>query len=291
MSHPLPLNAMRAFEVAARTGSFVAAGEELGVSSAAVSQQVKSLETALNRTLFLRQGNRITLTDAGRALYPRLETVFSDLVGLTRDLRNGAQPSRIAVSALPSLAELWVIPALAGYAARNCIDLRIEEDPIDFARSGADLRLTYGAQYYPDHHVEVLFQDRFIAVVAPPPPGQNVKRPEDLADTDLVHTDWGRHYIRQPDWADWFSAAGLRRLPETGTGLRLCSTLACAIAAQEGAGVALVPERLARSAIEQGRLVRIGTTGVPMFASYVLVHPHAFLRRRMLRDLCDHLLA
>jgi len=137
MAEHLPLNALRAFEVAARTGSFVAAGEELGVSSAAVSQQVRTPEATLKRRLFLRQGNRITLTDAGRALYPRLETVFSELVAVTRDLRSGAQPKRLTVSALPSLAELWLIPALARYHARHSIDVRIEEDPIDFSRPGA----------------------------------------------------------------------------------------------------------------------------------------------------------
>ncbi len=290
MTH-LPLNALRAFEVAARTGSFVAAGEELGVSSAAVSQQVKSLEGTLNRTLFLRQGNRITLTDAGRALYPRLETVFSDLTALTRELREGAQPSRLIVSALPSLAELWLLPALSRFPDRNRIDLRIEGDPIDFARSGADLRVTYGAQYYPGHHVEVLFRDRFIAVAAPAFVAAHPKAPADLAEADLIHTDWGRDFIRQPDWVEWFAAAGMSRAVQPGTGMRVDSTLASLIAAQEGAGVALVPDRLAQAALASGRLVRIGEAGVALFSDYVLVHPHAAGRKRALRQFRDFLLA
>lgn len=289
MADHLPLNALRTFEVAARTGSFVAAGEELGVSSAAVSQQVKLLEITLNRTLFLRQGNRITLTDAGRALYPRLETVFSDLVALTRDLRSGKPAGRLTVSVLPSLAELWLIPALARYPDRHKIDLRIEEDPVDFARSGADLRATYGAHYYPDHRVDVLFRDRFVAVCAPPKAGRDLPTPDALSDDDLIHTDWGPSYIRQANWAEWFAAAGLARQPQNGSGLRTDSTLASALAAQSGAGAALVPERLAEDAIAGGRLVRIGRASVPLFSEYVLVYPQAFARRQALRELCSFL--
>lgn len=289
MADHLPLNALRTFEVAARTGSFVAAGEELGVSSAAVSQQVKVLEATLNRTLFLRQGNRITLTDAGRALYPRLEAVFSDLVALTRDLRAGKPVGRLTVSALPSLAELWLVPALARYPARHRIDLRIEEDPVDFARSGADLRITYGAHYYPGFHADVLFRDRFIAVTAPPLAGKPVPNPETLKDSDLIHTDWGPSYIRQPSWAEWFAAAGLARLPSSVSGLRTDSTLASALAAQSGAGAALVPEHLAQDAIRGGRLIRISEASVALFSEYVLVYPHAFARRQPLTDLCGFL--
>lgn len=291
MTDRLPLNALRTFEVAARTGSFVAAGEELGVSSAAVSQQVKSLEATLNRTLFLRQGNRITLTDAGRALYPRLETVFSDLAALTRDLRADSPAGRLTVSALPSLAELWLLPTLARYPGRHKIDLRIEDDPVDFARSGADLRVTYGAHYYPDHRVDILFRDRFVAVIAPPAAASDAPQPKALTDTDLIHTDWGSSYIRQPNWAEWFAAEGLSRRPQTNSGLRTDSSLASTIAAQSGAGAALVPERLAQDALDRGRLVRIGSASVPLFSDYVLIYPQAFARRHALRTLCEFLTA
>lgn len=286
MAEHLPLNALRAFEVAARTGSFTAAGEELGVSSAAVSQQVKALEQTFNRILFLRIGNRITLTDAGRALYPRLETVFSDLTSLTRELREGPHTPRLTLSVLPSLAELWLIPVLARYPARQMIDLRVEPDPIDFARGGADLRLTYGGHYYPDHHVETLFQDRFIAVAAP---GFGVDELGKLDDTDLIHTDWGQDFISQPDWAKFFAAADLSRQPKPGIGLRTDRTELAALAAQEGAGVALVPERLARAGIEKGRLVQVGQTVVPLTNDYLLIRPQAFARKRALLDLCGYL--
>ena len=289
MTDHLPLNAMRAFEVAARRGSFVAAGEELGVSSAAVSQQVKLLETAFNKTLFLRQGNRITLTDAGRALYPRLETVFADLVSLTRDLRDGAHPSRLTVSALPSLAELWLIPALAAYPDRHKLDLRIEPDPVDFAGSGTDLRISYGAHYYPDHHVETLFRDRFVAVASAAFVATNGSEAASFADADLIHTDWGRDHIHQPDWRKWFKASGNLRVPDPATGLRTDRTLVAVLAAVEGAGAALVPSRLAQNEISKGTLVQVGQTGVDLSSDYVYVHPFANSRRRTLKTFCAYL--
>jgi LysR family glycine cleavage system transcriptional activator len=100
-----PLNALRAFEVAARTGSFVLAGAEMGVTSAAISQQVRVLEDHLGKKLFLRQGNRILLTDAGRAIYPRIEVALGDLASVTDEVRSGPQRARLVVSVLPSVAE------------------------------------------------------------------------------------------------------------------------------------------------------------------------------------------
>jgi DNA-binding transcriptional LysR family regulator len=114
-----PLNALRAFEVAARTGSFVQAGVELGVTAAAVSLQVKTLEEHLDKRLFQREGNRIVLTDAGRELYPRLGQALSEIAELAADLRGGQDRKRLVVSVLPSLADLWLVPKL-----RNCHILR-----------------------------------------------------------------------------------------------------------------------------------------------------------------------
>lgn len=290
MADHLPLNALRAFEVAARTGSFVSAGAELGVTAAAVSQQVKSLESTLGKTLFLRQGNRITLTEAGRALYPELEAVFSKLVGMTRELRAGPQRARLVVSALPSLAELWLVPALATYPDRQEIDLRIEPDPVHFARAGVDLRVTYGALYYPDHHAQVLFRDHYIAVASPALARHAGADPASLADEQLIHTQWGPDYVNQPDWSQWFAALGHSRRPEPGTGLRTNQTSASVMAARGGIGVALVPSRLAAFEIAQGTLARVGHAEVRLTWDYVLVHPEAFVRRARLTRLTAHLM-
>lgn len=287
MAEHLPLSAMRAFEVAARVGSFVGAGAELGVSAAAVSQQVKALEAALGKTLFLRQGNRITLTDAGRTLYPSVESAFGELRQAARTLRAAPMKERLRVSVLPSLAELWLLPALDGFTDRALLDLRAEDDPVDLAREGVDLRVTYGAQYYADHAVDVLFRDRLIAVAAPGQAGDLAAVP----DQRLIHTDWGRDYGTQPDWARHFESLGIRRQPDMGVGLRVDSTGLAVASARSGVGVAVVPSLLAASDIAAGRLVRLGGIGLALPRDYVLVMPNAKARNRRLQALRTYLLA
>jgi LysR family glycine cleavage system transcriptional activator len=284
-----PLNALRTFEVAARTGSFVQAGAELGVTSAAVSQQVRLLEHHLDKRLFVRQGNRLTLTDAGRAIYPRLEQAFGDLAALTAQIRKTPSRKRLVVSALPSLAELWLVPHLRGAPVEVGIDIRVNDDPVSFARDGIDLRLTYGAELYPDHHVQTLFSDRIVPVAAPGicPPGGLAALP----DSALVHTDWGPSFVTQPSWAAWMARARMDRLPDPAAGLWVGQTNLAVIAAREGLGVALVPSRLAERDIVAGRLQIVDDRALPMASDYVLIRPHALGRRTALRDLVAHLMA
>lgn len=285
-----PLNALRAFETAARAGSFVQAGAELGVTSAAVSQQVRALEAHLGKRLFLRQGNRITLTDAGRAIYPRIELALTDLAAVAAELREGRMRARLVVSVIPSVAEWWLVPALRGFDGGAGIEIRVEEDPVVFAREGADLRLTYGGHFYPDHQTETLFRDRIVAAAAPgfalPEGGLRA-----LPDAGFIHTDWGASYATQPAWAEWFAAIGSPRRPDPQAGLRVGMTGLALAAARAGLGVALVPERLAGAELSAGRLVRPEAATLAMSWDYVLVWPKALTRRPLLQRLVAHLKA
>ncbi|OYX43556.1 MAG: hypothetical protein B7Z02_08410 [Rhodobacterales bacterium 32-67-9] len=289
MANTLPLNAIRAFEVAARTGSFVQAGTELGVTAAAVSQQVKALEEHLGKRLFLRQGNRITLTDAGRAIYPRIELALTDLAAVVEELHEGRNRARLVVSVLPSVAELWLAPALAGFHAGG-VEIRVEEDPVVFARDGVDLRITYGGHYYPDHEVERLFRDRIVAVAAP---GLAVSQGslDTAPDGNFIHTDWGPAYATQPTWAAWFAEKKSARRPDPQAGLRVDRTGLAAAAARAGLGAALVPERIAGADLAAGRLVMAEPDGLAMSWDYVMVWPKALDRRPLLRALVTHLRA
>ena len=290
MAHLPPLNAIRAFEVAARAGSFVVAGAELGVTSAAVSQQVRALESHLGKRLFERQGNRITLTDAGRAIYPRIEHALTDIAAVAAELGEGRMRSRLVVSVIPSVAEWWLIPALADFRDRDGIEIRVEEDIVTFGRDGVDLRLTYGAYAYPDHQTERLFRDQFVAVHAP-----GFEVPEDgvaaLPDSAFIHTDWGASYATQPAWAQWFAANVEPRRPDPQAGLKVGMTGLALSAARAGLGVALVPSRLAQAEIDAGQLVRPDDTILPMSWDYALVWPRAHARRALLQDLVAHLMA
>ncbi|MDI3338418.1 LysR substrate-binding domain-containing protein [Defluviimonas aestuarii] len=283
-----PLNAMRAFEVAARTGSFVQAGVELGVTSAAVSQQVRALEQHLGKHLFLRQGNRITLTDAGRAIYPRIEQALTDLASVADELAEGRNRARLVVSVLPSVAELWLAPAMVGFASDGKVEIRVEDDPVAFARDGVDLRITYGADYYADHVTEVLFRDRIVAVAAPgfTMPEGGV---EALPDSAFIHTDWGPAFATQPAWNAWFADRLSDRRPDPGAGLKVGMIAVAAALARAGLGVALVPERIAGDDIRSERLLVVEPHSLPMSRDYVMVWPSAIARRTLLRAVVAHL--
>lgn len=284
-----PLNALRTFEVAARRGSFVEAGAELGVTAAAVSQQVRNLESFLGKQLFLRQGNRITLTDAGRAVYPRLEQAFSDIAALSDAIREGQKRARLVVSVLPSLAELWLIPKLRGFAAATGMEIRVEDDPVTFSRQGADLRVTYGAAYYPDHRVDVLFTDRIVPICSPGFAAAMTGGIAGVGDDQFIHTDWGAAYATPPSWPTWMARARIARFPDPAAGLRLTLTSLAIAAAREGLGLALAPERVAGRDLAAGRLVVPDPTSLAMPSDYVLIHTQAQARQKPLQALIAHL--
>lgn len=163
-----PLNALRVSEAVARSGS-TAAGRELGASPAAVSQQVRSLEAHPGKQLFLRRGNRLTLTDAGLSLYPRIGEAFASLAELAASVRLAPARRGFVVSVAPSMMG-WFLPHLARFRAgggRGRIEIRSEDDPVVLGREGVDLRLTYGSARYGEFRKVELFRDEAVPVVSP----------------------------------------------------------------------------------------------------------------------------
>jgi LysR family glycine cleavage system transcriptional activator len=279
-----PLNALRAFEVAARTGSFVQAGVELGVTAAAVSLQVKTLEEHLDKRLFQREGNRIVLTDAGRELYPRLGQALSEIAELAADLRGGQDRKRLVVSVLPSLADLWLVPKLRNYEGPTALELRVEDDPVVLPRAGVDLRITYGAHFYPDYRVETLGRDQVLALAAP---GKFAGFP-DLPGGAFIHTDWGPAYATQPSWQLWARRNGFPA-PDLHLGLRVGTSALALAAARAGLGIALAPESMAREDLATGRLIALPGEPLEMSHDYLLVYANASASRRALQALIVHL--
>ncbi|WP_430464560.1 LysR family transcriptional regulator [Tabrizicola sp.] len=269
-----PLTALRAFDCAARHGSFTRAGAELGVTAAAVSLQVRALEDHFGRQLFLRQGNRLTLTDAGRAIQPRVDLAFAELAHLAQDLGQEVGAARLVLSCLPSLADHWLLPRLAGFARLAELDLRVEDDPVDLA--GGAVRLTYGAHFYPDHRIETLFTDEIIAVAAP-----------GVGRARLVHTDWGPSHAAAPSWRRWYHEAGIAEVPAPG--LRVGQTAMALAAARAGLGAALVPARLAMADLRAGLIERLPGPSLPMPWPYVMVWKPSTRRARLTAELLVHL--
>lgn len=286
-----PLNALRAFEAAARHDSFLGAARELGVTPPAVSQQVKTLESYLGKQLFTRGNNAISLTDAGRAAYPAIAEAFEKLVAVNRIAESERVRTRLVISALPSVAMACLGPLLADYGQANpgfSFALRAEEDPVAFARHEVDLRLCYGSALYPDLVVEPLLVDRVmpLATAAWLADRPYLKSVADLQDHELIHIDWGPSFASLPTWGDCFKAAGIERSsrPERQGQLVSASSLAVDFAVA-GVGMALGQGLLAQRALAEGKLVNPFGPVLPLPSAYCLVYPHTRARRPDLQAL------
>ena len=283
MLHDAPLTALRAFEAAARTGSFSAAARELGVTSAAVSQQVKILEEFWGKMLFIRHGNRIALTEAGLSAYPALAHTMTGLRALSDKMQAIPSKTRLVLSVPTSVADTWLASRLAGLMAAGkggLIEVYVQDDPIDFALDRVDMRVFYGHNLYNDYRVEALFHDSLIALAAP---GFVTQYGDDVAsipDQWLIHTDWGRSYASSPDWSDHLSDL---RLVDLTSGPRVSTSSLALAMARQGLGVALAPARMAEGDLARGGLVRLPVPARSMQRPFAIAYPNAQAERPLVR--------
>ena len=280
MSSQPSLNGLRAFEVAARCGSFVVAGDELGVSSAAVSLQVKNLEIHLGKKLFIRAGNKITLTDAGEEMYPRLASAFAELSAVSQIVQQDRQSKRLVISVLPALSQLWLLLRVLRFFEDTGIypDIRVQDDPIKFEQDVIDVRLTYGSALYRDYMQLPLFADVAIPVCSPEFWSRIIEPKGTLSKVDpgkFIHNQWGPNYASEPKWSDWFIAAGLSQCGSRGEGMVIDDMSLAISAARMGAGIALAPSVLVAQDLKQGTLVAPSEISLPMKREYVCVLPNA----------------
>lgn len=290
-----PLNALRAFEVAARTGSYVAAAEELGVTAAAISQQIRKLEDYLGKQMFIRMNNRVVLTDAGHAIREGTAAALQMISDSTEQLVSDRSRSRLVISTIDSVVEKWLISRLATYSRAHPdfrFDLRVEADPADFARYNIDLRLGYDPGQYAEHSITVLEQDVVMPLCSPEYLARNpgamgmVAVPED----DLLHTSWGESFGSHPRWHGWFVKAGLKPPSDT-KGFQAGRSSLVLDLAREGLGVALGQRMMALDDIDSGRLVALSEINIPLGYAYCLAYPRAKARKRHLLALVSWLSA
>ena len=255
------LKALQAVETTARTGSFVAAGQELSVTPAAVSQLVRSLERQIGRELFLRVNRGVVPSEAGREILPRLHAVFEELTVVSHQLAGTAMPTRLSVSVPPSIASGWLSRRIASFVAMSGtldISLRGDDDPVFFERDGIDIRMSYGRFGYRGQRTSEVLLDAIHPLCSPRFLERHgpLNAPEALLERPLVHTDWGPSAATFPTWDRWFESAGIaageRRLPR---GLQVNSSKVAVDLAVEGLGVALVQGLLAAAPLERGQLV------------------------------------
>lgn len=246
-----PLNALRAFEAAARHESFAKAADELGVTPAAVSHQVKALEAWLGSALFARHAQGLHLTEAGRAALPAFSTAF-DAMGLAvQELRISAPRPQVSIAALPSIAQLWLAPRLP--ALRSALpalrpSIHALEEPPDFRREPFDLAI-FLTRHAPAGSRAFKLCDDVIFPVCAPALAQQLKTPADLSSQLLLwDTTW------TGDWSLWFEAAGVKG-PSIDTGSEFSLYSMALQAAIDGAGVLMGHEALVSRALAAGSLV------------------------------------
>ena len=287
-----PLNALRAFEAAARHLSFTKAAEELYVTQAAVSHQVKALEAALGVQLFRRLNRRLMLTDAGQLYLPALTEAFDAIDAATGRLRADENAGSLTVSVANSLAAKWLLPRLPRFRERHPeIDVEVSaaDRLVDFGRDNVDMGIRYGLGNYPGLKVDPLMEDTVFPVCSPQlvdgPPV--LRAPEDLRHHTLLHDDVGPG--QAPDWRHWLTAAGVTGVnPERGP--RYSHSSLVLQAAIDGQGVALGRSSLVSLDLEAGRLVQpFGPTLASHFACYV-VSPVATAERPKIKAFRDWLL-
>jgi len=280
-----PLNALRAFEVAARHLSFTRAAEELHVTQAAVSHQVKALEAHFGVALFRRLTRGLRLTDEGQALVPELRDVFERLaVAVARVGRREAH-GRLTISLLTTFALSWLVPRLSRF---NALHPEIEVSLIatsrlaDFRREDIDIAIRYGAGRWPDLHSEKLFTDELTPLCGRAWIGK-LKEPADLVRAPLLVPSHG------DDWPIWLGAAGLTHI-DARKGQAFDSTRIAVDAAIAGAGVAIGNPAVHAEPIVEGRLFQPFDLVVPNGSSYWLVCPEATRERPKIRAFRDWLI-
>lgn len=251
----MPLNALRAFEAAARLGGFAAAADELGVTPAAVTAHVKGLEAELGAPLFARGAKGVELTALGKRTAPAFALAFDALSQAVRDLREEALPQVVHVAALPAIAQLWLsprLPALRAEAPDIAVSITAMEAPPNLKRSPYDLCLFYG-----DGAHGRIADDALFPVCAPSflPRLQGV---EDLAAVPcLSDATW------RDDWAHWLAvAAPDGRVVPRGP---VFSLYALAVEeAVNGAGVLMGRRALIAAHVARGALVQPFGPQVPI---------------------------
>ena len=250
MRATIPLNALRAFEAAARHLSFTRAADELCVSQTAVSHQLKALEQRLGVALFRRSNRGLKLTDEGLALAPTLFEAFGAIDRLWEQFEAGGVREVLTVSAVGTFVVGALLERLPAFrAAHPLIDLRIltNNNKVDVVSEGLDYAIRFGDGAWHGCEAELICKAPMSPLCAPHV-AQQLGDPADLLRLPLLRS------YRPQDWLGWFKAAGLGAVNLHGP--LFDSSLVMAQAAIRGEGVALAPYGLFRRELDAGQLVR-----------------------------------
>lgn len=283
------LNALRAFEAAARHESFTKAASDLNVTQGAISHQVKALETELGLKLFTREKKRLVLTDPGRAYLAIVRDSFDRLAAGTEHLLQRENAGVLTVSMSPNFAAKWLIHRLGDFvAAHPGIELRVSAamHHVDFAREDVDIAIRHGEGDWPGLHITRLCSEELFPVASPrlvksrPP----LKKPADLARHTLLHSR------ERNDWTAWLKAAGTDAI-DASRGMVFNQMSMAIDAAVDGQGVALARTALAAWDLIAGRLVKPFAVSLKVPYAYYIVCPKVTADRPKIATFRNWLLA
>jgi LysR family glycine cleavage system transcriptional activator len=282
------LNALRTFEAAGRHLSFSVAGEELGVSQAAVSQQIRQLEATLNAKLFARRNRGLSLTGVGDAYHLAVHEALDRLDAITDQLFPGARDHVVTVQCTPSVATLWLIPRLGRlHAAHPDIDLRIVTlaAPRGAADPGlADIEIATPEPGEAGQNCRELMTARIVPVCAPSLLGDGrLSVPSDVLQFDLLHVIGYRD-----DWHRWFRASGLSDQKVPG-GVSFDGSLMALEAAVNGEGIMLGRRPFIDPHLQSGDLALPFDDHHALTTTYYLGWPEAARNRRDVTAVMDWL--
>lgn len=276
-----PLNALRAFETAARHMSISLAANELRVTPAAISHQIRILEDHVGLPLFTRNGRGLALTDAGSAGLRDLREGFVKLCAAMDAIDSLGEAGTLSVSVAPSFAAKWLLPRLGSFqVAHPEIDVHVAASMqlADFVKDGVDVAIRYGAGRYSDLAVTQLLTESVVPVCSPDFLRLHgpFHAPGDLVEATLLHDDSPDNDPSCPNWEMWLSAAGARHI-DAGRGPRFNQSSLVIEAAVLGRGVGLAKTALAARDLRHGRLVQPFKSRVKVDFAYYIVAPRAKL--------------
>lgn len=266
-----PLTALRAFEAAARHLSFAQAAEELSVTPAALSYQIKNLEAHLGTPLFHRLNRAVSLTEAGATLLPHATQGFDALRRGWRAAQRTQDETTLNITAGPAFTAKWLAPKLFDFAQKNpTIDVRFTATLrlLDFDRDGIDIAIRFGTG--PDEGVfsQPLYRG-FITPMMRPDIASRIKSPADLLGETLIHDESLDFLEDPPSWARWFAEAGVDHGPLKGPHFTQADH--GVDMALEGGGVVMGRSSVTLTALRSGALVAPFRLALTSRAHYRLI--------------------
>lgn len=248
-----PLAAIRTFEAAGRLQNFSRAAEELGLTQAAVSYQVRQLEDRLGRALFVREKGRVRLSETGQRLLPAISGAFASMGDAFAALGSD-EADVLTISTMTTFGGTWLSARIGGFQLAFpdlAVRMLLNNDLVDFDATNVDVAIRVGRGYWPGLRADFLYRSHVTPICAPSFLEVNrIDTPADLLGVDRLAPN-------DPWWAGWFAAAGVDSVPlPQRRGIELDSQLQEASAVQGGYGIAMMTPLLWRAELDAGRLVQ-----------------------------------